>query len=246
MADKSRFHARDRLIVALDVDTLPEAERLLDRLEGEIIWAKLGAQLLTAAGPEAVRAATRRGLRVFYDAKFHDIPRTVGAAVSAACRLGVDLVNVHASGGGEMMAAAAAAARAAARGGKRRARVLAVTVLTSLDRGVLAGELGVRRSVGGQVTALARLARNAGLDGVVASPHEIASLRRTFGRDFIILTPGIRPAGSGRDDQRRIQTPAEAVRAGADYLVVGRPVTGARDPRAAVREILGEIEAVRP
>jgi orotidine-5'-phosphate decarboxylase len=235
--------AADRLIVALDVADLTAAERLMDQLQGRVRHYKLGAQLLTAAGPEAVRRVRRRECGVFYDMKFHDIPRTVAAAVDAACRLGATLVNVHASGGREMMMAAAAAAEQAARSqGQPRAKLLAVTVLTSLTASVLRGELGVGRALDEQVVALAQLAQAAGLDGVVASPQEIQAVRAACGPEFIILTPGIRPQGSAAGDQKRFLTPGQAVAAGADYLVVGRPVVEAPDPAGRVQEILDEME----
>ncbi len=236
--------SQNKLIVALDVKDLDEAERLMDRLQGQVRLYKLGAQLLTEAGPEAVQRVRRRGCGIFYDMKFHDIPRTVAAAVTAACRFGATMVNVHASGGREMMAAAAEAARALAEETEQpRTLILGVTVLTSLNAEILSGELGVARAVQEQVVALARLAQAAGLDGVVASPPEIAAVREACGPAFIILTPGIRPKGSEAGDQKRFLTPGEAVAAGADYLVVGRPVVQAKDPAATVRQILDEMEA---
>ena len=235
---------RTKLIVALDVDDLAAANRLMDRLQGSVATYKLGAQLLAAAGPEAVYAVRRRGFGVFYDAKFHDIPRTVEKAVAAACRMGATIVNVHASGGTAMMrAAASAAAEAARRRRESRSLVLAVTVLTSLDAAALKEELGVRRNLAGHVVHLAKRAQAAGLDGVVASPLELAVLRKACGPDFVLLTPGIRPRAGVRDDQRRTLTQAGAVRAGADYLVVGRPVVEAKDPLGVVRRILADMEA---
>lgn len=236
--------SQNKLIIALDVHDLDEAERLMDRLQGMVRQYKLGAQLLTESGPEAVQRVRRRGCGIFYDMKFHDIPRTVATAVTAACRFGATLVNVHASGGREMMSAAAEAAlQVAGETGQPRALVLGVTVLTSLNAEILGGELGVTRGVEEQVVSLARLAQSAGLDGVVASPHEIAAVRAACGPTFLILTPGIRPKGSEAGDQKRFLTPGEAVAAGADYLVVGRPVVCAKDPAATVREILDEMEA---
>lgn len=235
--------AKDKLIVALDVEDLDAAERLMDQMQGLVAHYKLGAQLLTAAGPDAVRRVRRRGFGVFYDAKFHDIPRTVDAAVTAACRLGATIVNVHASGGREMMTAAAKAAEAVARQMRQpKAQVLAVTVLTSLNQQILEEEVGVHRHVENHVVHLAKLAQESGLDGVVASPREIAALRKACGPEFVILTPGIRPGGSDRGDQKRTLTPGEAVALGANYLVVGRPVVQAKDPAGVVRQIQKEME----
>jgi orotidine-5'-phosphate decarboxylase len=235
--------ARERVIVALDVTALDAAVALVERLEGTVEWVKVGAPLFTAAGPGAVEALRKRGARVFLDLKYHDIPAAVGSAVREAGRLGVGLLTVHASGGTEMLRAAAAGA---AEAGAERPRVLAVTVLTSLDRARLQRELQVPVAVEGQVVHLASLARAAGVDGVVASPREAGSLRTALGRELLLVTPGIRPAGAAADDQARIATPAAAVRAGADYLVVGRPVTGAPDPAAAAAAIIREIEEAVP
>ena len=197
--------------------------------------------LFTAAGPAAVEMVRKRGGRVFLDLKYHDIPATVAGAVEAAVRLGVGLLTVHASGGAAMLRAAAEAARAA---GRDRPQIVAVTVLTSLDRAALHRELGVPIAVEGHAVQLAVLAREAGCDGVVASPREAARLRAILGPAALIVTPGIRPAGGSADDQARIATPAIAVRAGADYLVVGRPITGAADPAAAAAAILAELGRV--
>ena len=229
---------RDRLIVALDMTGLAEAEGLLDRLAGVVSTFKVGAQLFTAAGPAAVELVRKRGGRVFLDLKYHDIPATVSGAVREAARLGVTLLTAHASGGGEMLRAAAEAARAEH---GERPRVLAVTVLTSLGRGALQRELQIPVSVEGHVVHLATLAREAGCDGVVASPHEAGRLRHVLGRECLIVTPGIRPAGAARDDQERIATAVAARRAGADYLVVGRPITAAADPAAAAAALLDEL-----
>ena len=231
---------RERLIVALDTPDLAAAERLVERLSGVASHFKVGSVLFTAAGPAAVEMVRKRGGRVFLDLKFHDIPATVSAAVEAAARLGVGLLTVHASGGVAMLRAAAAAAQAA---GTDRPRIVAVTVLTSLDRAALQRELGVPTAVEGHAVHLAALAREAGCDGVVASPREAARLRALLGRNAVIVTPGIRPTGGAADDQARIATPAAAVQAGADYLVVGRPITGAADPATVATAILAEIPA---
>jgi orotidine-5'-phosphate decarboxylase len=230
--------ARERLIVALDVPGLDPARALLDRLAGVVAVYKVGFELFTAAGPAAVELVRARGGAVFLDLKLHDIPATVAGAVRAASRLGVRFLTLHASGGAAMLRAAVEAAA----GARERPRLLAVTVLTSLDRAALHRELQVPVSVEGHVAHLAALAAGAGCDGVVASAREAAPLRGLLGPRGLIVTPGIRPA-AGADDQVRVATPAAALRAGADYLVVGRPVTAAADPAAAARAILAEIEA---
>ncbi|MGH7321807.1 MAG: orotidine-5'-phosphate decarboxylase, partial [Candidatus Rokuibacteriota bacterium] len=218
---------RDRLIVALDVPTLPEARALVDRLDGVVSMFKVGSQLFTAAGPAAVELVRGRGRHVFLDLKYHDIPATVSGAVREAARLGVSLLTVHASGGGEMLRAAAATAAEVSRG---RPRILAVTVLTSLGRAALQRELRVSLPVEGHVVHLAELARGAGCDGVVASPLEAGRLRAAMGPDWLIVTPGVRPGPAELGDQVRVATPTAARRAGADYVVVGRPITAAPDP----------------
>src|SRR5262245_25228213 len=234
--------ARDRLIVALDVPAVADAERLIDRLDGQVTRFKIGSQLFTASGPAAVRAVQKRGAEVFLDLKFHDIPNTVDAVAREATRLGVLMFNVHASGGRAMMAAAATGAAAAAKElSVRRPLVLAVTVLTSLDRAALHREVGVPASVEGHVLHLATLARAAGLDGAVASPNEVAAIRRALGPGWVIVAPGVRPTGSDAGDQSRIATPAAAAAAGARYLVVGRPLTAALDPARAAADILEEM-----
>jgi orotidine-5'-phosphate decarboxylase len=238
--------AADRLLVALDVPTLDEAESLLARLEGTLGGCKIGSQLFTAAGPAAIEAARKRGFRVFLDLKFHDIPNTVAAAVREATRLGVFMLNIHASGGLAMARAGAeAAAKAAGDFGMPRPLCLGVTVLTSLDRTALHREVGVPASVEAHVLHLAGVARDARLDGCVASPQEISLLRLAMGPEWIIVTPGIRPGGDGSrsDDQIRIATPRRALTAGADYLVVGRPITGAPNPAVAANAILAEMAA---
>jgi len=237
---------KDRVIVALDVEDMKSADSLMGKLQGLVTQYKIGSQLLTAAGPEAVMQVRRRGFGVFYDAKFHDIPNTVAAAVTAACRIGATIVNVHTSGGQEMMRAAAKAAEEVAKKLRQpKTIVLGVTILTSLNQTVLEEELGIRRKITSQVVRLAKLAQQSGLDGVVASAHEIEDIRKACGPDFIILSPGIRPSGTEKGDQKRIMTPKAAFKAGADYIVVGRPVYQAKEPQEVVRKIFAEIAEVK-
>jgi orotidine-5'-phosphate decarboxylase len=228
--------ARDRLIVALDVPKADDARTLVERLGGKVGLFKIGSQLFTAAGPGFVREVVGRGEKVFLDLKFHDIPNTVAGAVSSASRLGVSLVDVHGLGGQAMLEAAVGALPAMG------TRLLAVTILTSHDEDSL-GQIGVNGSMHESVRRLAELARDAGADGVVASPHEVALIREACGADFLIVTPGIRPAGAAAGDQVRAATPATALGAGADYLVVGRPITAAEDPGAAADAIVREMES---
>jgi orotidine-5'-phosphate decarboxylase len=233
---------KDQILVALDVETREAALALADTLRGSVGGFKIGSRLFTAEGPAMVRALTERGDRVFLDLKFHDIPNTVGTAVAAATDLGVWMVNVHAGGGTTMMRAAADAAKeAAARRGTAAPLVIAVTVLTSLNQAMLR-EVGVVIELRDQVLRLAELTKEAGLDGVVASPQETEAIRHRFGPEFAIVTPGIRggTAGAARNDQERTMTPPEAIAAGASYLVVGRPIIAAPDPLAAAKAITGE------
>ena len=231
---------RDRLIVALDTPSLPDAEALADRLAGTVGWFKIGPHLFAAAGPAAVAAIRRRG-EIFLDLKFHDIPSTVAAGVAAAARLGVSLCNVHALGGRAMIEAAVRAADEAVRTiGGTRMKVIGVTLLTSVDAATL-DEIGIGETPGAETLRLARLAQRGGLDGVVASPLDAGAVRKACGPEFLIVAPGIRPEGGGRDDQRRTDTPAGAIAAGADMLVVGRAITRADDPRRAAEEIIRQI-----
>jgi orotidine-5'-phosphate decarboxylase len=234
------------LLIALDVDTTAQADQLAAALEGAVGGLKIGSQLFTSEGPSIVRALSARGHCVFLDLKFHDIPNTVAGAVRAATRLGVWMLTIHTSGGAAMMRTAVEAADAEARAaGVARPLIVGVTVLTSLDQAAIA-EVGVERDLAQQVDALAQLARRSGIDGIVCSPQEAAQLRASCGPDFLLVTPGIRPAGDGAprtDDQARTLSAADAIAAGASYLVVGRPVVKAADPRAAALALAGEIEA---
>ncbi len=230
---------RDRLIVALDTPSLPEAEALADRLAGVARWFKIGS-LFAAAGPAAITALVRRG-RIFLDMKFHDIPSTVAGEVEAAARRGISLCTVHALGGTAMLRAAREAAdRGAAAGGHTPPQVIGVTVLTSMDAAGLR-EVGLTGSPQEAAVRLARLAQEAGLAGAVTSALEAAAIRAACGEGFLLVCPGIRPEGAASQDQRRVHTPRSAVAAGADMLVVGRPITQAKDPRAAAEEVLREI-----
>jgi orotidine-5'-phosphate decarboxylase len=228
-----------RLIVALDYSDAAEALALAARLDPALCRVKVGSELFTSAGPGLVEELGRRGFQVFLDLKFHDIPNTVAQACLAAARLGVWMVNVHALGGRRMMAAAREALDRSAAPPK----LVAVTILTSLEGTELA-EAGLEGEPEAVVLRLARLARDGGLDGAVCSAREAAPLRREMGAGFCLVTPGIRPAGAATDDQSRVTTPRDAIRAGADYLVVGRPITRAVDPGAAARAVAQEIGAV--
>ena len=231
---------RDGLIVALDTSSLEDAEALAVRLSGVVRWFKVGSELYTAVGPAAVTALRPRG-RVFLDLKFHDIPATVAGAVAAAARQGVDLCTVHAAGGSAMMRAARDAAERAAPGNPPLG-VIAVTLLTSGDERALE-EVGMMGTPLEVAVRLATLAREAGLRGVVASPLEARAIKAACGPDFLVVCPGIRPDGAAADDQRRVLTPRAAIAAGADMLVVGRPITRAPDPRKAAEQVLRQMTA---
>jgi orotidine-5'-phosphate decarboxylase len=223
----------DKIIVALDVATEKEALDLVGELRGQISLFKIGLQLYTAEGPEIVRAVLAPGAKVFLDLKLHDIPTTAAKAVESAAKLGVEMVTIHLSGGGEMI-------RAAVRARKDNMSILGVTVLTSASQETLS-ETGVSDKIDNQVLRLAKLGVESGVDGIVASPSEIKLLRGEFGDRIKIIAPGIRPAWSHADDQKRVSTPRQAIEAGADYLVIGRPITSHPKPSDAVRLILSEL-----
>lgn len=230
----------ERLIVALDTDDPGEARRLVLALRRRIRYFKVGIRLFTAAGPEAVRVVQEAGGEVFLDLKFLDIPASVASAVANAVRMGVFMVNLHASGGREMLRKAREAAEHVAQAcGKKKPYILAVTMLTSA-RPDLLEELGIREGVESHVLRLARMAADAGLDGVVASPLDAHGIKSACGRDFLVVSPGIRPRWAPSDDQQRVVPPGEALAMGADFLVVGRPVTAAPDPLEAVERLIHE------
>ena len=234
--------AAARLICAIDTADADLAGRLAEGVAGAVGFLKIGLEYYTAHGPAGVSALTRGGAPVFLDLKFHDIPNTVAGAVRAAAAAAPAMLTVHASGGGAMMRAAAAAAmRLSDPATGARPRVLAVTILTSFDDAD-AASVGMAGTVADLVRRAAALARECGLDGAVASAREVAMLRADCGPDFTLVVPGVRPGWASADDQKRIVTPAEALRQGADYLVVGRPITRADDPRAAARRIAAEME----
>lgn len=239
----SNTQIRNPIVVALDVDTAAQALHLVEQLRGTVGMFKVGKQLFTAAGPDVVRRIIAMGERVFLDLKFHDIPNTVAKAGIEAARLGVSIFNVHALGGAKMLRQTVeAVTEAAERERMPRPLILGVTVLTSHTPESLR-EVGIEKDLAAEVVTLARLCEAAGIDGVVASPQEIVPIRDAVkSSNFIVLTPGVRPAGAALNDQSRVMTPREAVRAGANFLVVGRPITAAVDPAAAARKILQEIE----
>jgi orotidine-5'-phosphate decarboxylase len=227
--------AKDRLAVALDVPDTAAALALVDRLEGSCRWLKVGMELYYSAGNALVEALRQRGYSIFLDLKLHDIPNTVAGAVRSATQAGAELLTVHASGGGAMLRAAAEAAEAPG-----SPRLLAVTVLTSMDAAELIS-VGVSASPAEQALRLARLAKDSGIHGMVCSAEEVGSLRREIGPDALLVVPGIRPSGASVDDQRRIATPGDAISRGSSMLVVGRPITKATNPAAAARAVLEEI-----
>ncbi len=242
-------HPRSSLIVALDFDSLTAAVKFAKQVADLVGMFKIGSQLFTSAGPEAVRQVAELGAGIFLDLKFHDIPNTVaGAVLASAAMPGVQLVNVHALGGTAMLRAAVQAVSAGVPMGEDRTRLLAVTILTSMDQKAIR-EVGIGGPPKTRVLKLAKLAQKTGVDGVVASVQEAKAIRKACGREFLIVTPGVRPKESGAalkdDDQARTATPREAIRAGADFMVVGRPILAATDPRATAQEIVNEIAAAK-
>lgn len=235
----SKLRFPNSIFVALDTPDLPKALSLGAAIKPHVGGLKIGLEFYTALGPDAVRRVVALGLPVFADVKFHDIPNTVAGAAREIARLGAAVFNIHVSGGEAMMRAAVDAAKSV----DPKIRIIGVTVLTSMTDADL-DAVGQKKPAMAQVERLAMLAKDCGLDGVVCSPQEIALVRKACGADFLIVTPGIRPAGADLADQRRVTTPAEAARAGADILVIGRPITAATDPAAAARAIAGEFMAV--
>lgn len=233
---------RRRLIFALDVPSQKEALALVDCLKGEVGLFKVGKQLFVNSGPDIVKSIRRRRAAVFLDLKFHDIPRTVAKAAAEATKLGVGMLDVHAAGSVEMMRQTVREVAKVARTERiKRPRLLAITVLTSLNRDDL-DKVGVKTSVENQVARLAKLARLCGMDGVVASPLEVARIREECGSRFLIVTPGVRPASSDVEDQKRVMTPEEAIQAGSKYLVIGSPIRNAPDPVQAARDIVAAMQ----
>lgn len=238
-----QLSAKEKLIIALDVDTPVKALNMVKQLHSVAGMFKIGSTLFTAAGPQIVRDIIARDSKVFLDLKFHDIPHQVAGAARSAAELGVSLFTIHASGGSEMMRRAVDSVNEVAAKGGVRARILAISVLTSIDATVLS-QIGVSSSPSESVMRLVRLAEDSGLDGVVASPQEIKTIRDFVSSpDFLVVTPGIRPSTNepAREDQKRVATPGAAIAAGASYLVVGRPITGAPDPVAAATQIVAEM-----
>jgi len=237
----TRDEAKKKIIFALDVNGVAEIERYAEMLSGSVGMFKIGKELFTSCGLEAVKTVQKHGGEVFLDLKYHDIPNTVAKAMIETSRLGVQLANLHALGGSEMKATAAQRVRKEF--GEDRPRLLAVTILTSSTAETLRG-IGIDYPVDQMVVRLAKLAQEAGMDGVVASPLEIGLIRQACGNDFLVVTPGVRPSFASVDDQKRIMTPAEAVAAGSDYLVIGRPIAKADEPVVAAEKIIEEIMAV--
>jgi orotidine-5'-phosphate decarboxylase len=241
--DAERSQMANRLMIALDYPDVAGARLLMEKLEGIPCYMKVGMQLFYAAGPDFVRELKERGYSVFLDVKMHDIPNTVKGGADSITRLGADMFNVHAGGGKAMMAAAREGAAAAVKANPelKTPVIIAVTQLTSTSQEVMNDEIGIPGHVGDTVVHYAKLAEEAGLDGVVASPQESAAIAAACGPDFRTVTPGIRPAGSSMDDQTRVMTPRQAIRQGSHYLVIGRPITSASDPRQAALTIIEEM-----
>lgn len=233
--------AAEKIIVALDVDSAENASQLVKQLTPPLHYYKVGFRLFVACGPPIIAVLKQLGAKIFLDLKFHDIPNTVAEAAEAATKLGVEMFNIHLSGGREMIKAAVkAAALTAEKMGRPRPRVLGVSVLSSFSAEMLQ-DTGISRTLEEHVTALSAAGLQCGLDGIIASPREAVLLRRNFGDEFLIVTPGVRPAGAAVDDQQRILTPQQALQAGASFLVIGRPIIKHAEPRQAAQEILAEI-----
>jgi orotidine-5'-phosphate decarboxylase len=227
---------KDKIIVALDLPSVDEARKLISILGTNVSWYKIGLQLFALGGPAFVEEVKKSGAKIFLDLKFHDIPNTVRSAVESSCTLGADMLTIHLCGGTEMCQAAVEGR------GTSSTVLLGVTVLTSQTEATLS-EIGIQRSLTQQVLSLATLAKATGIPGLIASPLELESLRNKFGKDFLIVTPGVRPNWSSAGDQKRFTTPAEALKLGADYLVIGRPITAAPDPKTALSRIASELRA---
>jgi len=233
----------DRVIIALDVATFDEARQLMEQLSNKAGMFKVGSQLFTSVGPDIIREIKGKGKRLFLDLKFHDIPNTVARASEVATELGVDMFNVHVSGGLEMMRAAAEATKSkASELGIEKPIILGVTILTSIDALTFQQDFASSNSLQEQIVYMARLAQRAGLDGVVASPQEIQFIRIACGNDFVVVTPGVRPEWAAQDDQKRTMTPAEALAAGANYVVIGRPIYQSPEPANALERVLQQLE----
>jgi orotidine-5'-phosphate decarboxylase len=228
--------AKDKIIVALDLPSVDTARKLISVLGEDVSWYKIGLQLFALGGPTFVQEVKASGAKIFLDLKFHDIPNTVRSAVESACSLRVDMLTIHLSGGSEMCQAAVQGR------GATPTQILGVTVLTSQTEATLS-EIGIQRSLTRQVLSLAAIAKTTGVTGLIASPLELEPLRNEFGKDFVIVTPGVRPAWSTAEDQKRFTTPAEALKLGADYLVIGRPITAAPDPKSAFSRIVSELSS---
>lgn len=241
----SNIEAKDRLIVALDAPTLEVAEQWLIELKGVVHYYKVGLELFTAHSWKAVNLVKNYGGKVFLDLKLHDIPNTVSRTLAAVCDHEVDMVNIHALGGFEMMTAAKEAVVKYSSGRTKQPLLIGVTVLTSHNQETLKKELCIKKKVKDEVIHLARLAQKAGLKGVVCSPQETVWVRKKCGKDFLIVTPGVRPAGASVGDQKRIETPEKAVRSGSDYLVIGRPITQALNPKGAALKILETMDSAK-
>lgn len=238
------MNANERIIVALDTDSFDKCEKLVNELKDTVKYFKVGKELFTSCGSDVLRLIDNAGAKCFLDLKYHDIPNTVAKASKAACRLGIAMFNVHASGGLKMMKAASEAVIEEAEAkGIERPLLIGVTVLTSMSEEELQTELSVSRGVEDQVVALANLAKEAGLDGVVASAKEVRMIKDALGDDFVVVTPGIRPTWAAKGDQTRVVTPADAYKMGVDYMVIGRPITASDNPKEAAEKIIAEISS---